>query len=175
MTTKTTPTKIIKEFRDRVETYNANGQLHSFNDYPAIKFHSGEHHWYNAGKLHRANGKLPAIIAANGVQKFYINGVEVNAATKAAAIAKIKEYDENLEKMRVAALKLRDELAADLGNWVNNYKNMQALNETLLSERNNLARSHAIDIKYTNINSVDDVVNEVAERYVYLNYNSSNC
>ena len=44
---------IKKEFKDKVEYYNSKGELHSFNDKPAIEFANGDKYWYKEGKYHK--------------------------------------------------------------------------------------------------------------------------
>lgn len=57
-----------------VYTYNASGQLHSFDDRPAIVYESsGAQYWYKNGKLHRDRDK-PAVIDREGAQYWYKNG-----------------------------------------------------------------------------------------------------
>jgi len=65
--------KII-EYDDRIETLNDKGELHSFNDNPAVKCHFGGYKkWYKDGELHRDNDK-PACIYYNGSMKWYKEG-----------------------------------------------------------------------------------------------------
>ena len=58
------------------ETYRG-GQLHSFDDMPAVVWPCKERQmWYKNGQLHRDNGK-PAIIFENNEEAYYINDKEV--------------------------------------------------------------------------------------------------
>ena len=54
-------------------TCNEKGQLHSYNDKPAIIYSNGAKHWYKNGKIHRDNDK-PAVICADGTKQWYRNG-----------------------------------------------------------------------------------------------------
>jgi len=57
-------------------TYNHEGDLHSFNDKPAIEFDNGRKKWYKDGVLHRLEG--PAIINifySSIVYHYYQNGL----------------------------------------------------------------------------------------------------
>lgn len=57
--------KTIKQFDDRVETYDKYGKLHSFDDEPAVIYISGDkkgtEKWYKHGQKHR-DGDRPAQI-----------------------------------------------------------------------------------------------------------------
>ena len=55
------------------ETRNKKGQLHSYNDEPAIIDSDGTKYWYKNGKIHRDND-LPAAINNDGYMAWYING-----------------------------------------------------------------------------------------------------
>lgn len=80
---------IVKKFDDKIEIYNDNGKLHSFNDKPSIIFNSGVRFWHKNGKLHRDNGpakisryhEIPEI-------KFYIKGISLS----------LDDFCEQLEK-----------------------------------------------------------------------------
>ena len=50
-----------------------NGELHSFDDEPAIIHRNGDKYWYKNEVLHR-DGDLPAYIGINGVKQYYKNG-----------------------------------------------------------------------------------------------------
>jgi antitoxin component YwqK of YwqJK toxin-antitoxin module len=56
-----------------VEYYYKNGELHSYNDEPAINFKDGHQEWYKNGLLHR-DSDLPAIVSHNGRKEWYQNG-----------------------------------------------------------------------------------------------------
>jgi len=58
---------------DRVETYNDKGELHSFNDKPAIEFNNGGKMWLKSGISHRLDG--PASVGANGYEIWCKEGV----------------------------------------------------------------------------------------------------
>ena len=60
-----------KNFGDRIEWRNANGQLHR-EDGPAVEYANGDKYWYINGKFHREDG--PAIEWANDQKEWYING-----------------------------------------------------------------------------------------------------
>ena len=60
-------------FRDRVEYRNEFGDLHSYDDKPAVEYKNGDCFWYKNGNFHRDNG-LPAIIRGNGTKQWWING-----------------------------------------------------------------------------------------------------
>ena len=49
------------------------GQLHSFNDYPAVITANGTKMWYKGGKIHRG-GDLPAVMEMGGSNFWYQNG-----------------------------------------------------------------------------------------------------
>ena len=66
------------------ETRNDNGELHSFNDEPAVIDSDGTKFWYTNGKRHRGND-LPATIHSNGSQFWYMNGL-LHREKDAAAI-----------------------------------------------------------------------------------------
>ena len=56
------------------ETRNDNGELHSFNDLPAIVYSDGTKIWYKDGLVHRDND-LPAVIMSDGTKKWCKNGL----------------------------------------------------------------------------------------------------
>jgi hypothetical protein len=80
---------IIKQTRDE------NGELHSFNDEPAIINSGGSKQWYKHGKIHRDND-LPAIIWSNGSKAWFQHGLR-HRETDAAYIDNngYKEYGLN--------------------------------------------------------------------------------
>lgn len=53
----------------------SNGELHSFNDEPAVECLNGIKIWYQNGKRHRDNG-LPAYIGSDRSLEWYQNGVK---------------------------------------------------------------------------------------------------
>ena len=56
--------------------YDENGELHSYNDLPAVITPLGSKHWYKHGKLHRENG-LPAISYSGGQKEYWIDGIKI--------------------------------------------------------------------------------------------------
>lgn len=52
--------------------YNERGNLHSYNDKPAVSYSDGTKYWYYDGVLHRENG--PAIVYSNDEVSFYYHG-----------------------------------------------------------------------------------------------------
>ena len=73
-------------------TRNQNGDLHSFNDEPAITHSVGSKYWYHHGKLHRDNDQ-PAVIYDDGAMYWYQHGKH-HRETDAAIITAsgYKEY-----------------------------------------------------------------------------------
>jgi hypothetical protein len=87
------------------KTYNSAGQLHSFNNEPAVIFASGAVAWYENGLVHRGNNEPaivcnenkywyengvyhrgnnePAIIYSNGAMEWYKNGVKYTLPKRA--------------------------------------------------------------------------------------------
>jgi len=63
--------KTIK-YNNRIETRNYKGDLHSFNDNPAIVWYDGSKFWYKEGELHRLNG--PSVEYRDGYKEWYENG-----------------------------------------------------------------------------------------------------
>lgn len=61
-----------KKIRYPIETRNAAGELHSFNDEPAWIDESGFCRWFENGLHHRIN--KPAIVSQNGYKHWYVNG-----------------------------------------------------------------------------------------------------
>jgi hypothetical protein len=55
------------------ETRNPSGQLHSFDDKPAIVFPNGTKMWYKNGAYHRDNDN-PAIVHSDGTKSWWKNG-----------------------------------------------------------------------------------------------------
>jgi hypothetical protein len=78
--------KIIKEEKfkyeedGRIELRNNRGELHSFNDEPAVIESNGTKYWYKNGKLHRED--LPAVICPNGIKFYYNNGKRISMLGK---------------------------------------------------------------------------------------------
>jgi len=60
----------------KIEIFNNNGELHSFDDKPAIEYSNGDKFWYKNGKLHR--GKGPAVEYSDGLKCWYENGTQVH-------------------------------------------------------------------------------------------------
>jgi len=58
---------------DGIEKQLLNGELHSFNDLPAVTYPDGDKFWFSHGKRHRDND-LPAIEYPNGEKRWYHNG-----------------------------------------------------------------------------------------------------
>jgi len=50
-----------------------NGEIHRYNDLPAIIYHNGRQEWWRNGFKHRDND-LPALIHSNGTQEWYQHG-----------------------------------------------------------------------------------------------------
>ena len=52
------------------------GNLHSFDDQPAVIYSNGDKYWFQNGQLHRddPSGQQPAVILADGEQRWYKNG-----------------------------------------------------------------------------------------------------
>lgn len=65
-------TKYITDNNGNQYHYNANGQLHSINDEPAMILESGEKKWYYEGLLHREN--KPAINIPGYSNEYYYMG-----------------------------------------------------------------------------------------------------
>jgi len=63
--------KTIK-YDDRIETLNDKGELHSFNDKPAVEYSTGTKKWYKDGKRHRLDG--PAVEYNDGYKAWYKEG-----------------------------------------------------------------------------------------------------
>jgi len=59
----------IIDRKDRIETRDDNGRLHSFDDNPAVIYNNGDKLWYKKGRFHRKGG--PAIEWANGDKFWY--------------------------------------------------------------------------------------------------------
>jgi hypothetical protein len=54
-------------------SFKYNGELHSFNDQPAMIYNYGMKVWYQHGTLHRDNDQ-PAVIQSDGSQFWYQHG-----------------------------------------------------------------------------------------------------
>jgi hypothetical protein len=65
-------TSIKKEFPNRIEYHNEQGQCHR-TDGPAREWKSGTKEWYINGQWHREDG--PAIEFADGYKAWYLNGM----------------------------------------------------------------------------------------------------
>jgi len=59
---------------NKVVTLNEKGELHSFNDKPAVEYNDGCKFWHKKGKLHRLDG--PACEFGNGYKSYYIENVK---------------------------------------------------------------------------------------------------
>ena len=53
-----------------------NGELHSYNDMPAMINPGGAKFWYKHGTIHRDND-LPAVIYPSGTKEYWINGKRI--------------------------------------------------------------------------------------------------
>lgn len=60
----------------RLVSYNAIGQLHSFDDKPSLVSYNGTLYCYKNGQYHRENN-LPAIVYPNGDNEYWKNNVRV--------------------------------------------------------------------------------------------------
>jgi len=95
--------KTIK-YHNRVETLNDKGELHSFNDKPAVDWVDCDKFWYKNGKLHRDD--KPAIISIYNLSRFhhyYQNGLR-HRFLKPASIkweTGIKSYEKYYLKDRL--------------------------------------------------------------------------
>jgi hypothetical protein len=78
---------IKKEYRDRVEYYNKQGQIHR-EDGPAIIFHKGGTMWLINGKYHREDG--PAVVYSHGGVSFYLNNIRYLEQEWEQELTKIK-------------------------------------------------------------------------------------
>jgi hypothetical protein len=78
---------IIKEFSDRIEYRNEQGQRHR-EDGPAIEWNDGSKYWFINGKYHREDG--PAIEYPNGNKEWWINGLRYLEDDYCQEIAKFK-------------------------------------------------------------------------------------
>jgi len=66
--------KTIK-YDDKVATFNDKGELHSFNNKPAVDFSNGNKFWYKKNKIHRLDG--PAIEYNDGYKSWYYEGKKI--------------------------------------------------------------------------------------------------
>jgi len=75
----TTKSEIMPEYIVDVygnkRLYDQNGELHSYNDLPAVVLTKGKG-WYKHGKRHR-NNDLPAIIRPNGSTEYWVDGKRI--------------------------------------------------------------------------------------------------
>jgi hypothetical protein len=60
-------------------SYNSEGNLHSFDDYPALIYKNGAMVWYKDGRIHRDNDK-PAVIRFDGDREWWVNGRCIRSA-----------------------------------------------------------------------------------------------
>jgi hypothetical protein len=83
-------TSIKKEYLDRVQYINEQGQFHR-EDGPAVEWNNGNKSWYINGRLHRLDG--PAIEYYNGFngdKRWYLNGQKFSKEEWEQEVAKIK-------------------------------------------------------------------------------------
>lgn len=60
---------------DIVETFDSNGNFHSYSDRPARLFEHGDKMWYHHGLLHRTQGPARIFVNPfNAVEEFWILG-----------------------------------------------------------------------------------------------------
>jgi len=57
------------KYDGRTETLNDKGELHSFNNMPAVRYSYGAKYWCKEGKLHRLDG--PAVEYSGGKCWYY--------------------------------------------------------------------------------------------------------
>lgn len=166
--------KTTHEYKTHIETRNSKGQLHSFDDQPAVKY-TNKFMWYVNGALHR-DGNKPAIID-NGKEHFYINGVEQLPVDVQATQRKITEMDVVLKSAEKAAALLQGTLGKQVEASLEEFKSLRAKYNSILSERNALRSKipNVIKIHYSNLPTDEDFVTGAVSNYVDLNYYSSNC
>lgn len=61
---------VVQEFRNGIERWYKDGELHRDGDQPAIIYDDGSRYWYQHGQVHRDADK-PAVICADGYQAWY--------------------------------------------------------------------------------------------------------
>lgn len=80
-----------------------NGELHSYDDKPAIIYSGGDCFWYKEGKIHRDNG-LPAVIYQYGsifsgmMPKISVPNV-ISIANRDKFIAEAKAHNEMIDRI----------------------------------------------------------------------------
>lgn len=90
------------------ETFNDDGQLHSFDDKPASVYSDGSKFWFKNGKIHRDNDK-PAVITCRGIKYWYKDGFFHRINGKPAIIykaSKRKRYFINGSELTDKQIKL---------------------------------------------------------------------
>jgi len=73
------PEDLQSTFKNNLITHESKdeqGNLHSYNDKPAVVFKDGTKIWYKNGKIHRLNGY--ARINRNGAKYYYVDGKLIN-------------------------------------------------------------------------------------------------
>ncbi len=80
-------TSIRKEFDNRIEYRNREGDLHR-EDGPAREYNTGTKAWFINGKFHRTDG--PAIEFYNGEKRWYLYDVSFSEDEWKQEVAKIK-------------------------------------------------------------------------------------
>lgn len=73
---------VIAHYAD-VRQWRCDDKFHSLADFPAIEWRDGWREWYKHGQIHRPGGR-PAIIADDGVVKYYVANKQVPQAESAA-------------------------------------------------------------------------------------------
>jgi len=66
-------------------TRNEKGELHSYNDEPAVISADGDKWWYRNDKIHR-DGDKPAIVMADGSEEWYKDGKRHREGDEPAAV-----------------------------------------------------------------------------------------
>jgi len=70
----------------RIETLDDKGNLHSFNDKPAIEWDDGDKRWYENGKVHRLEGPAYIAIYRNFIEHYYYKNNLLHRLLKPAFI-----------------------------------------------------------------------------------------
>jgi hypothetical protein len=68
---KLEPEYVVDKYGDK-RSFNSNGNMHSFDDNPAVISKNGNKFWFKDGLLHRDND-LPAVILNNGDKEWWVN------------------------------------------------------------------------------------------------------
>jgi hypothetical protein len=74
---KLAPKYEVDKYGDK-RSYNSFGQLHSFDDHPALISVSGSKFWFKEGKRHRDNN-LPAEIWYDGYAEWWVDGKRIRS------------------------------------------------------------------------------------------------